>query len=378
MNMARSDGRTWPLAARGHPVKAFPVAADMPARPLRVALLPGDGVGPEVIAQARKAVDVLGLAVEWTELPWGSAHWHEHGRMMPENWEPIVRSHDAILMGAVGDPTVPDHLSLWGLILEIRQRLDLWANLRPARLLPGIPTPLAGRGPADVDMLFLRENSEGEYSGVGGRAHRGLPSEVAIESSVFTRAGTERILRLAFELAEGRRRVLTSATKSNASRFGYVLWDEVAAGIAAGHPAVRYERVLVDALAARMVRDPGSLDVVVGSNLFGDILTDLAAAIHGGMGMAASANVAPGSGAPGLFEPVHGSAPDIAGRGIANPSGAIWSAVLMLEHLGEGEAAARLMNALEHVCRDGPRTRDVGGKATTVEVGDAVVARLTG
>ncbi len=378
MDTAEGDARTWPLAVGGRRVKAFPVAADVQPRPHRVALLPGDGVGPEVVAEARKAVDALGLAVEWTELPWGSAHWHEHGRMMPEDWEPTLRAHDAILMGAVGDPSVPDHLSLWGLILEIRQRLDLWANLRPARLLPGIPTPLAGRGPADVDMLFLRENTEGEYSGVGGRAHRGLPSEVAIESSVFTRAGTERILRLAFELAESRRGLLTSATKSNASRFGYVLWDEIAAEIAADHPDVRYERVLVDALAARMVRDPGSLDVVVGSNLFGDILTDLAAAIQGGMGMAASANVAPGSGAPGLFEPVHGSAPDIAGRGIANPSGAIWSAVLMLEHLREDEASARLMRALEEVCRDGPRTRDVGGTATTVEVGHAVVARLTG
>ena len=344
--------------------------------PHRIALLAGDGVGPEVVTQARKAVDALGLELEWTELPWGSAYWHEHGRMMPEDWEAVLRAHDAILMGAVGDPSIPDHLSLWGLILEIRQRLDLWANLRPARLLAGIPTPLAGRGPADVDMLFVRENTEGEYAGVGGRAHRGLGSEVAIESSVFTRAGTERVLRLAFSLAEERRGVLTSATKSNASRYGYVLWDEVADEAAREHPGVRYERVLVDALAARMVRDPGSLDVVVGSNLFGDILTDLAAAIQGGMGMAASANVAPGTDAPGLFEPVHGSAPDIAGRGIGNPAGAIWSASLMLEHLGEREAAARLLAALEDVCLDGPRTRDVGGIATTAEVGDAVVERL--
>jgi tartrate dehydrogenase/decarboxylase / D-malate dehydrogenase len=341
----------------------------------RVALLPGDGVGPEVIAEARKAVEALELPIEWTELPWGSAYFHEHGQMMPADWEETLRGHEAVLMGAVGDPSVPDHVSLWGLILEVRQRLDLWANLRPVRLLEGIPCPLAARGPADVDMLFVRENTEGEYSGIGGRAHRGLPSEVGIETSVFTRAGVERVLRHAFELAAGRRGLLTSATKSNASRFGYVLWDEVADEVAAEFSGVRYERVLVDALAARMVRDPGSLDVVVGSNLFGDILTDLAAAIQGGMGMAASANVAPGSSEPGLFEPVHGSAPDIAGQGIGNPAGAIWSASLMLEHIGEPEAGTALMAALEEVCRTGPRTRDVGGDATTRDVGEAVARR---
>ena len=242
-------------------------------------------------------------------------------------------------MGAIGDPSVPDHESLWGSILAIRQHLDLWANERPARLLPGIPSPLAGRGPADVDMLFVRENTEGEYAGVGGRSHRGQPLEVGIETSIFTRVGVERVVRHAFGLAAGRRGVLTSATKSNASRFGYVLWDEVVEEVGAEFPGVRVERVLVDALAARMVLDPGSLDVVVASNLFADILTDVAAAVQGGMGMAASANLAPGSDTPGLFEPVHGSAPDIAGRGIANPSGAIWSASLMLEHLGEPEAA---------------------------------------
>jgi tartrate dehydrogenase/decarboxylase / D-malate dehydrogenase len=342
----------------------------------RVALLPGDGVGPEVIAEARRAVDALGLSLEWTELPWGSAHWHEHGRMMPAGALETLEAHDAILMGAIGDPSVPDHVSLWGLVLEIRQRLDLWANVRPARLLEGVPCPLAGRAPADIDMLFVRENTEGEYSGIGGRAHQGLASEVAVESSVFTRQGVERALRYAFELAAGRRGVLTSATKSNASRYGYVLWDEVADEVAAEFTGVGYERVLVDALAARMVRDPAGLDVVVASNLFGDILTDLAAAIQGGMGMAASANLAPGSGRPGLFEPVHGSAPDIAGRGIANPAGAIWSASLMLEHLGEPAAARALLTALEDVCREGPRTRDLGGSAGTAEVGEAVAARL--
>jgi tartrate dehydrogenase/decarboxylase/D-malate dehydrogenase len=343
----------------------------------RIAVLPGDGVGPEVIAEARKAVDALGLSLAWTELPWGSAWYREHGRMMPEDALDTLRDHDAVLLGAMGDPSVPDHVALWDTILAIRQGLDLWANLRPCRLLPGIPTPLADRTPDDVDFLVVRENTEGEYAGVGGRSHRGLDSEVALETSVFTRAGVRRVVRYAFELAASRRGILTSATKSNASRFGYVLWDEVAEETAAEFDGVRVERVLVDALAARMVRDPGSLDVVVASNLFGDILTDLAAAIQGGMGMAASANIAPGSDAPGVFEPVHGSAPDIAGRGIANPAGAIWSASLMLEHLGEGEAASDLMKALEIVCNKGPRTRDVGGDATTAEVGSAVAVALS-
>lgn len=341
-----------------------------------IGLLPGDGVGPEVIVEARKAVQALDLDLEWVELPWGSAYYHEHGRMMPEDAIDQLGRLDAVLMGAIGDPSVPDHIALWGSILEMRQRLDLWANLRPCRLLPGVPTPLAGRAPEEIDMLFIRENSEGEYAGVGGRSHQGHPHEVAIEGSVFTRMACERILRLAFEAAERRRGVMTSATKSNASRFGYVLWDEVAAEVAADHPDVRYERVLVDALAARMVRNPETLDVVVGSNLFGDILTDLAAAIQGGMGVAASANVAPGTDVPGLFEPVHGSAPDIAGQGIGNPVGAIWSASMMLEHLGEQGAAEGILRALEDVCREGPRTRDIGGTATTAEVGDAVAARI--
>jgi tartrate dehydrogenase/decarboxylase / D-malate dehydrogenase len=344
--------------------------------PHRIALLPGDGVGPEVVAEARKVIDRLHLDLEWTELDWGSTYFHRHGAMMPSDGIAALREFDAILLGAVGDPSVPDHVTLWGLLLPIRQRLDLWANVRPARLFEGVPCPLAGRGPSDIDMMFVRENSEGEYSGVGGRAHQSLANEVGIETSVFTRTGIERAIRYAFELAKRRRGVVTSATKSNASRFGYVLWDEIVEEVAAGHPDVRHERVLVDALAARMVRNPDSLDVVVASNLFGDILTDLAAALQGGMGMAASANVAPDSHAPGLFEPVHGSAPDIAGRGIANPCGCIWSAALLLEHLGEHEAARTVLRALEEVCRDGPRTADIGGRATTTEVGDAVAARV--
>ena len=340
----------------------------------RIAVIAGDGAGPEVVAEARNVVDALGLELEWHELPWGTEHYHEHGRMMPSDALDIVRRYDAVLLGAVGDPSVPDHVTLWGLLLPLRQGLDLWANLRPARLLDGVPSRLEGRPP--VDMLFVRENTEGEYSGVGGRAHEGLELEVGIETSVFTRAGVKRVISYAFELAEERRGVLTSATKSNASRFGYVLWDEVAEEVAAEHPNVRYERALVDALAARMVSNPASLDVVVASNLFGDILTDIAAVLQGGMGMAASASVAPGSGSTPIFEPVHGSAPDIAGKGIANPMGAIWSAALMLEQLGENEASARLMQALEAVCREGPRTGDIGGNASTSEVGDAIAKRV--
>jgi len=340
----------------------------------RIAVIAGDGAGPEVIAEARKAVDALGLDLEWNELPWGSAYWHAEGAMMPADALDVVRAHDAVLLGAVGDPSIPDHVSLWGLLLHLRQGLDLWANLRPVRLLEGVPSPLAGS--PRVDMLFVRENTEGEYSGVGGRAHRGLPHEVGIETAVFTRAGVRRVVQHAFELAETRRGVVTSATKSNASRYGYVLWDEVVEEVAAEHPGVRYERVLVDALAARMVRSPLTLDVVVASNLFGDVLTDIAAELQGGMGVAASASIAPGSATPGIFEPVHGSAPDIAGQGIANPVGAIWSAALMLRHLGAAEEADRLLAALEDACRTGVRTRDLGGTASTAQVGDAVAQRV--
>jgi tartrate dehydrogenase/decarboxylase/D-malate dehydrogenase len=338
----------------------------------RVAVIAGDGAGPEVVAEARKAVDALGLDLEWNELPWGTDHFHEHGAMMPPDALEVARGHDAVLLGAVGHPSVPDHVTLWGLLLPLRQGLDLYANLRPARLLDGVPSRLEGR--PEVDMLFVRENTEGEYSGVGGRAHQGLPLEVGIETSVFTRAGVRRVVERAFRLAEGRRGILTSATKSNASRYGYVLWDEVVEEVHAAHPDVTVERVLVDALAARMVSHPSSLDVVVASNLFGDILTDLAAVLQGGMGMAASASV--GDDRVAVFEPVHGSAPDIAGQGIANPLGAIWSASLMLDHLGETNGARRLMEAIETVCRDGLLTRDLGGTATTREVGDAVASRL--
>jgi tartrate dehydrogenase/decarboxylase/D-malate dehydrogenase len=346
--------------------------------PLRIALIAGDGVGQEVMPEARRVVDALGLEVTWTELPWGSDYWHAHGRMMPPDALDVVRAHDAVLLGAVGDPSVPDHEALWGLLLKLRQTLDLWANLRPVRLLPGIAGVLVDRTPEDIDMLFVRENTEGEYAGVGGRSHGGLAHELAVEVSIFTRVAVERVMRFSFEQARARRKTLTSATKSNASRYGYVLWDEVAAEVAQEFPDVAYEHVLVDALAARMVRDPGSLDVVVASNLFGDILTDVGAAIQGGMGMAASANIAPGTDVPGIFEPVHGSGPDIAGRGIANPLAAIWSAAMMLDHVGEHAAGRRVLDAIAVVVRSGTVTRDLGGRASTREVGDAVLAALPG
>jgi tartrate dehydrogenase/decarboxylase/D-malate dehydrogenase len=345
---------------------------------MKVAVIAGDGIGPEVVAEARLAVDALEIDVEWTELQWGSAYFHRTGAMMPPDGLELIRDHDAVLLGAVGDPSVPDHVSLWGLLLPLRQGLDLWANVRPVRLLEGVPTPLAGRGPRDIDMLFVRENSEGEYAGVGGRAHRGLPEEVATETSVFTRHGIERVARFGCTLAAKRRGHLVSVTKSNACRHGYVLWDEVVAEVANGFPQVRLERVLVDALAARMVQDPASLDVVVASNLFGDILTDIGAALQGSMGMAASANLSPGSDVPGVFEPVHGSAPAIAGRGIANPIACIWSAAMMLDHLGEAAAATRLFDAVTTVARHGPRPADLGGDASTRAVGAAVGAALEG
>jgi tartrate dehydrogenase/decarboxylase/D-malate dehydrogenase len=344
----------------------------------RIGVLAGDGVGPEVVAEACKVLEATGLPLELVALPWGSSYWREHGQMMPSDGIEVVSSFDAVLLGAVGDPGVPDHVALWGLLFALRQRLDLWANIRPVRLFPGVPCPLAGRGPGDVDMLFVRENSEGEYSGVGGRVHAGHPGELAIESTVFTRAGVERIVRYAFEQASARRGRLTSATKSNAFRHTSVLWDEVVEEVAPHYPDVQTERVLVDALAARMVLNPGSLDVVVASNLFGDVLTDLAGAIQGGLGLCASANLAPGTGAVGIFEPVHGSAPDIAGLGVANPVGAIWSASLLLDHLGEAGAAGAVMSALVEVAAAGTRTRDIGGSATTVEVGDAVAALVAG
>jgi tartrate dehydrogenase/decarboxylase/D-malate dehydrogenase len=309
---------------------------------------------------------------------WGSDHYAKTGRMMPEDALETLHRYDAIYLGACGWPTIPDHVSLWGLLLPIRKAFEQYINLRPVRCLPGIKSPLAGRGPNDVDMLFIRENTEGEYSGAGGRVHVGHATEVAVEVPVFSRHAIERCARFAFERAMERKRRLVSVTKSNASRYAYVLWDEVVAGLGADEfPEVTIERVHVDAMAARMVMRPDTVDVVVGSNLFADILTDLGAAIQGSLGLGASANLNPEREHPSLFEPVHGSAPDIAGKGRANPIGAIWSGALMLRHLGEEAAAARVESAIEQVAAEGEfLTAELGGTASTHEVGDAIAREV--
>jgi len=347
----------------------------------RIALIPGDGVGTDVLAGGlavlRRAGEVTGnFQLEITDLPWSCRYYLEHGRMMPQDGLTILADHEAIYLGAVGFPGVPDHVSLWGLLLPIRQGFDQYVNVRPIRVLEGIESPLRAGTSETVDMLCIRENSEGEYAGVGGRSHVGRPGEVALQTSVYTRHGVERIARYAFDRARERGGKLASATKSNALQYTAVLWDEIIEEVAQDYPDVTVTRYLVDALAARFVSHPASLDVVVASNLYADILTDLGAAIQGSMGLAASANLDPSRRYPSMFEPVHGSAPDIAGQGIANPLGAIWAGAMMLEHLGEGEAAILVMRALETVARDGPRTRDVGGDSSTDEVADVVVAAV--
>lgn len=350
-------------------------------RTARVALIPGDGIGREVLPAAvpvvARAAARSGLDLAFVELPWGCEYYRRTGRMMDPDGLERLEAFDAIYLGAVGDPSVPDHVSVWGLILPIRQRFDQYVNLRPMRLLPGLASPLAGRGPADIDMVCVRENSEGEYAGVGGRVHVGTPDELAEQTSVFTRRGVARVARYAFALAARRpRRRLASATKSNALQHTGVLWDEVVAEVARDYPEVEWRSYHVDALAARMVTDPGSLDVIVASNLFGDILTDLGAAVSGSLGVAPGANLNPERRHPSMFEPIHGSAPDIAGRGIANPVGAIWAGALMLDHLGVPAGHDALVRAIETVVASGPRTPDVGGRATTREVAEAVADAL--
>jgi len=346
-----------------------------------IAVIAGDGIGPEVIDVGKRVLGRVAAGsfeLRWRDLDWSCARYRAAGAMMPADGLAQLSPCDAIYLGAVGDPAVPDDVSLWGLLLPIRQAFELYANVRPIRLLAGVPTALRGRQPADVDMVWVRENTEGEYSGVGGRLHEGTPSELATQTAVFTRAGTDRVVRYAFELARTRpRKLLASCTKSNALRHTAVLWDDVVSAIASEFTDIRVEKYLVDALAARMVSQPDSLDVVVGSNLYGDILTDLGAAIAGSLGMAPSANLDPTRKHPSLFEPVHGSAPDIAGRGIANPVGAVWAGALMLEHLGEQAAAARVLRAIEVAMTD-PRnhTRDLGGRAGTADVERAVLAEL--
>jgi tartrate dehydrogenase/decarboxylase / D-malate dehydrogenase len=344
----------------------------------RVAVIAGDGVGKEVIPEGIKVMEAATAGLQFDHYPWGSGYYAETGRMMAATALVELAAFDAIYLGACGWPTVPDHVSLWGLLLPIRKTFEQYVNIRPVRCLPGIKSPLAGRGPSDIDMVFIRENTEGEYSGAGGRIHCGLAAEVAVEVPVFTRGAIERCARYAFQRSLERKKHLISVTKSNASRFAYVLWDEVVADLGQNEfPDVKVERVHVDAMAARMVMRPDTIDVVVGSNLFADILTDLGAALQGSLGLAASANLNPERRHPSLFEPVHGSAPDIAGQGKANPIGAIWSGALLLRHLGEDAAAALIERAIERVTADGKfLTRELGGTASTVEVGDAITREV--
>ncbi len=344
----------------------------------RIAVIPGDGVGCEVIPVGLRVLAAVSENLEFEEFPWSCRYYERTGRMMPEDSIDRLRQFDAIYLGAVGWPTVPDHVSLWGLLLPIRQRLDLSVNIRPVKLLAGVRSPLLAREPESVDMIFVRENTEGEYSGAGGRVHPGGPDEVAVETSVFSYRAIAKAARHAYRLASQRRGRLINVTKSNASRHAYVFWDEVVEGLGLEYPEVRVERVLVDAMAARMVSHPESIDVAIGSNLFGDILTDLGAAIQGGMGVAASANLNLEGDQPSLFEPVHGSAPDIAGKEMANPIGAILTGALMLEHLGDPVAAAQIEAGVSEVASQGlTLTQDLGGQASTEEVGEAVAQAIS-
>jgi len=350
----------------------------------KIAAIPADGIGPEVINAGLEVLEALQrrqgdfeLAV--THFDWGSDYYRKTGLMMPEDGLDQLSEHDAIFFGAVGAPDVPDHITLWGLRLPICQGFDQYANVRPTRILPGIDAPLKDVGPGDLDWVIIRENSEGEYAGHGGRAHRGLPEEVATETAIFTRVGVERIMRYAFRMAQDRpRKLLTVVTKSNAQRHGLVMWDEIAAEVAIDFPDVRWDKLLVDAMTVRMTLDPQSLDTIVATNLHADILSDLAGALAGSLGVAPTANIDPQRRFPSMFEPIHGSAFDITGKGIANPIATFWTACQMLEYLGEGTAAERLMKAVEDVCSAGIMTPDVGGTATTKEVTAAVVDVIRG
>lgn len=349
----------------------------------RIAVIPGDGIGKEITPAAvgvlRALAEHSGLfSADYTTLPWGSDYYLQHGMMMPADGLDMLKTFDAIYFGAVGSLDVPDDITLHGLRLKICQGFAQYANVRPTRLLPGIPSPLRDKAPGDIDFVVVRENTEGEYIGAGGRAHRGHPNETAFETAIFSRVGVERIVRYAFALAQSRpRQRLSSVTKSNAQRHTLRLWDEIVEEVAAEFPEVTVERVLVDAMAARMVLKPESLDVVVASNLFGDILTDLGGAIMGSLGLAPSGNINPERDYPSMFEPIHGSAFDIMGKGIANPIGMLACGVMMLDHLGETEAAQRLDAAITAVTAAGHTlTPDVGGSATTAQVCTAVIAQF--
>lgn len=350
----------------------------------KIAAIPADGIGPEVIAAGLQALEELSrrdgeFRLDVRSFDWSSERYKKSGALMPEDGLDQLRGFDAIFFGAVGAPDVPDHLTLWGLRLPICQGFDQYANVRPTKILPGVSSPLAGVGPGDLDWIIVRENSEGEYSGHGGRAHRGLPEEVGTEVAIFTRVGVARIMRYAFELARSRpRKLLTVVTKSNAQRHGMVMWDEIAAEVAQEYADVTWDKMLVDAMTVRMVKNPKSLDTIVATNLHADILSDLAGALAGSLGVAPTANIDPQRRYPSMFEPIHGSAFDIAGKGIANPVATFWTAAQMLEHLGEKAAAERLMRAVEKVCEDGILTPDVGGSASTQEVTDAVCEAIRG
>lgn len=347
----------------------------------RLAIIPGDGIGVDVTASAERLLahlaDAHGFGIQAQHFDWGCDRFVSTGACMPEDGLDLLRAYDAVLLGAVGAPSVPDHVSLWGLLIPIRRSFDQFVNLRPIRLLNGITSPLGSAAPCDIDMVVVRENVEGEYSSVGGRIYQDQPHELAVQQAVFTRRGVERIVRYAFDYARGRSGRLTSATKSNGIVHTMPFWDEIVEDVASDYQDVAVRKVHIDALVADLVLHPDRHDVIVASNLFGDILSDLTAAIAGGIGIAPSANLNPGRTAPSMFEPVHGSAPDIAGRGIANPIGAYWTLSLLLEHLGEGEAAKAIMYAVECVVAGGTAvTPDLGGSATTADVEAAVLSVL--
>jgi tartrate dehydrogenase/decarboxylase / D-malate dehydrogenase len=346
----------------------------------RIASIPGDGIGKEVMVEGIRVMDVaakrFGFTLDWQPFDWSCEYYAKHGAMMPADGIDQLRPFDAIFLGAVGFPGVPDHVSLWGLLIPIRREFDQYANIRPVHLMPGVVSPLAGRKPGEIDMVIVRENTEGEYSSVGHREHEGTDDERVVQESVFTRRGVDRILRYAFETALTRRRHVTSATKSNGITVTMPYWDERFKAMAAQYPTVTTDQFHIDILTAQFVRNPQWFDVVVGSNLFGDILSDLAPACAGTIAIAPSANLNPERKYPSMFEPVHGSAPDIAGKGIANPVGQIWAGSMMLKHLGQPEAAAAVMRAIEKVLAEGPRTPDLGGIASTVDMGKAIAAAL--
>ena len=348
----------------------------------KIALIPGDGIGREVVPEGVRVLDAaaakFGFSFTWDEFDWSCETYHQTGAMMPEDGLERIKSHDAVFLGAVGYPGVPDHISLWGLLIPIRRVFHQYVNPRPVRLFEGVPTPLAGRQPGDIDFFVVRENVEGEYSEIGGRLYEGTDDEMVTQQTVFTRRGVDRILEYAFDLAQSRpARHLTSATKSNGIIHTMPYWDERVEAMAANYPGVEVDKFHIDILTAHFVRNPDWFDVVVGSNLFGDILSDLGPAATGTIGIAPSANINPERNFPSMFEPVHGSAPDIAGQGIANPIGQIWSGAMMLDHFGQTEAAEAILGAIEKVLADGAcLTPDMGGKASTGDLGAAVEAAL--